>query len=84
MVARQKRSATRTSVRTSPRKRRNTRENFSLDEVAQLLRLTLDRVQLLVRHRLLDSYKLSGFSEPRVTRLELEFFAIAFGFSVSF
>jgi len=85
MVARPKSSAPKSKPTAArSRKRRNARENFSLVEVAQMLRLTLDRVQSLVKHRLLDSYRLSGFTEPRVTKLDLQFFAIVFGFSVTF
>jgi hypothetical protein len=66
------------------RPRRNTRENFSLDESAVLLGIERRHINWFIARRLLDSYRLSGFTEPRITRLDLQYFAIAFGFSVSF
>jgi len=66
------------------RRRPSNRENFSLDESAILLGIERRHVNWFVSRRLIDVYHLSGFTEPRITRIELEFFAIAFGFTVSF
>jgi hypothetical protein len=65
------------------RRRPSNRENFSLDESAILLGIERRHINWFVARRLIDVYRLSGFTEPRITRIELEYFAIAFGFSVN-
>jgi len=59
-------------------------ENFSLDESAELLGIERRHINWFVSRRLIDVYRIGGFTEPRITRIELEYFAIAFGFSITF
>jgi len=66
------------------RRRPSNRENFSLDESAILLGIERRHINWFVSRGLLDAYRLSGFTESRITRLELQYFAIAFGFSLTF